>query len=81
MAKNKTTRTTKSTKPAPMMRIEVKETRIYLVPSLLESEVRSAIELNDTEYLDELIGCMDDREGADQITTDSVVELKSKGGK
>jgi hypothetical protein len=63
------------------MLIKVKETRIYLVPELLEADVREAIKSRDTEYLDELIGSMEDHEGPDEVITESAVEIREDGKK
>lgn len=62
-------------KPAPKMRVEVVERRTYEVPAILESEVRSAMELNDTEYLDELLGDIEARCGS-SVETVSCKEVK-----
>lgn len=58
------------------MKIEVLERRVYIVPEIIESEVRSAIELKDEEYLEELISTVEDRGVLDEITTISCTEVK-----
>lgn len=57
------------------MRITVTEIRTYIVPELIESEVRSAMELGDREYLDELISDIEHHGGLDGVETIKVEEL------
>lgn len=58
------------------MRVKVLEERIYDVPELLVSEVRGAIELKDSEYLDELLGDLESHCCCDSVKTVSCVEVK-----
>lgn len=56
------------------MRITVTEIRTYVVPELIEFEVRSAIELNDKEYLDGLLYDIETHGGLEGVETIKVVE-------
>lgn len=58
------------------MRITVLEKRSYIVPPILESEMQSAIQLEDKEYLDELLGDIETHGGLDGIETIKVEEIK-----
>lgn len=54
------------------MKLMVLTRQIFTVPDLLESEVRSAIELKDEIYLDELLGDLERHGKMDVVETVSV---------